>query len=165
MRMKCIIADAGPIIALCKIGKLKLLNKLFDQCIVSDTVFNEVVKGTDSSANCLKKAIEVNQFTVKQARAITATALYVLDEGEASSISLAIEIGDCGLLIDEFKGREVAKRLGVPVIGTAGLLLLAKKKGIIPSVIPLLLEIRANGYWFSDKFLLEISVIADEKIK
>ena len=67
------------------------------------------------------------------------------------------------MLIDEVKGRNIAKHLEVPVIGLAGLLVLAKKKSMINAVMPLLFEIRDNGYWLSDKFLNDISIICDEK--
>lgn len=78
------------------------------------------------------------------------------------SISLALENKESALLIDEAKGREIARHLDVPVIGLTGLLLLAKKKNMISAVMPLLIEIRDNGYCLSDKFLKDISELSHE---
>ncbi len=69
--MKCIIADAGPIIALCKIGQLKLLIQLFNPCIITQAVYNEVVEGNDIAVDCLKSAVSSNQVTIEPAESVT----------------------------------------------------------------------------------------------
>lgn len=160
--MRCIIADAGPIIALCKIREFELVVQLFKQCLITQTVFEEVLTGTDSAVNCLKQAVKTNTVIIKPSNKITSDLLKTLDMGESTSISLALESKASALLIDEFKGRQIAQHLGIPVIGLAGLLLLAKKKHLIPSVMPLLFEIRDNGYWLSEKFLKDIAKLSDE---
>jgi predicted nucleic acid-binding protein len=53
--------------------------------------------------------------------------------GEAEAIELAKELKADRLLIDERKGRRLAVQEGVPVIGLVGMVLLAKKKGLIAS--------------------------------
>lgn len=160
--MKCIIADAGPIIALCKVKKLQLLEQLFPQCIITQTVYQEVSAGSDSSVECIKSAVQEKCIIVFPDPPDELDRINYLDPGESSSISLAIKKPECLLLIDEAKGRQVAKQLKLPLIGLAGLLLLAKKKGYLYAVIPCLLEMRHKGYWFSDKFINEIALIAEE---
>ena len=54
-----------------------------------------------------------------------------LDKGEASSIALALEIKDSMLIIDETKGRRIAKSYNIDIIGTIGILLLADNRGLI----------------------------------
>jgi len=161
--MECIIVDAGPIIALCKVKRLSLLSKLFAHCIVTPQVYQEVIVGHDDSVDCLKSAIENELIKIQNCTTLMPELENILDPGEASSITLAKEQPNSALLIDEYKGRQIAKRLQLNVIGLAGLLILAKKKRHISSVIPILLEIRQKGYWLSDKFLHEISVIAEEQ--
>ena len=161
--MKCIIADAGPIISLCKIGQLKLLIQLFSSCIITRAVYDEVVAGNDIAVDCLKSAVSSNQVSIEPAEPGTLDLVKILDEGEASSITLALEKGNCALLIDDAQGRHIAKQLKIPIIGLAGLLVLAKEKQLIDKVIPLLIEIRKNNYWLSDKLLQGIAVIAKEK--
>jgi len=162
--MKCIITDAGPIIALCKINQFQLVTQLFNQCMITQEVYEEVITGTDHAVSCLQQAISSNQIKVKPSNKISLDLLKILDKGEATSISLAIENSQCALLIDEAKGRQIAQHLDIPIIGLAGLLLLAKKKQMIKSVLPLLITIRKKGYWLSDKFIKEIAHLSNEKI-
>ena len=58
--------------------------------------------------------------------------------------------------MDDFRGRVAAQHAGMSMIGTAGLLLLAKQVAAIPSVKALLLAIRKNGYFVSDR-LIEVA--------
>jgi len=60
--------------------------------------------------------------------------LSYLDKGEATAISLAAEHKHSLLIIDEIKGRNVAKEMGISVIGSLGVLIAAKNKGHIQSV-------------------------------
>ena len=62
----------------------------------------------------------------------------MLDPGEAEAIALAETYPDARLLIDEKKGRRVARALGLRQTGTAGVLLVAKKAGLIGAVAPVL---------------------------
>ena len=61
-----------------------------------------------------------------------------VDRGEAEAIALAESYSDVELLIDERKGRRMARQLGLRVTGTAGILLTAKVAGLIQEVRPLL---------------------------
>jgi predicted nucleic acid-binding protein len=63
--MKCIIADAGPIIALCKIDKLNLLITLFKTCYITAEVYNEVISGNDIAIDCIKLAVENKQLIIE----------------------------------------------------------------------------------------------------
>jgi predicted nucleic acid-binding protein len=64
-----------------------------------------------------------------------------LDQGEAEAIALALEVGGDLLLVDERRGRRAALRLQVRILGTLGLLIEAKIKGLIPAVQPILDEL------------------------
>ena len=75
-----------------------------------------------------------------------------LGPGEQQAIGLAHSLPAL-LLMDERLGRTAARRLGVRVAGTVGVVLRAKEMGLIPEVIPLLKELRARGYWLSDGLL------------
>ena len=66
----------------------------------------------------------------------------LLDLGEASAIALSFEIKDCLLIIDDIKGRKYSIQNGLAIIGTVGILLEAKLRGVIPLVKPILLKIK-----------------------
>jgi predicted nucleic acid-binding protein len=60
---------------------------------------------------------------------------------------------DVLVLIDDHAGREVAKTLNISFSGLVGVLLLAKEKGVLEKIGPVLDELRALGYWLSDKVI------------
>ena len=55
-----------------------------------------------------------------------------MDKSEASAIALAIELDDCLLIIDDFKGRKFANQIGLIIIGTIGVIVAAKTPTIYP---------------------------------
>ncbi|OUL20145.1 nuclease, partial [Nostoc sp. RF31YmG] len=59
-----------------------------------------------------------------------------LDDGEREAIALALETGEQRILLDEREARQVAENLGLQAIGTLGILLLAKNRGVITQVQP-----------------------------
>jgi predicted nucleic acid-binding protein len=162
--MKIIISDTGPLIALAKTNNLYILQQLFSKIIIPDSVLKELQLGsTKAGTNALHKAIfidkwiEVSQEEVRPPSRIS----NVLDPGEAEAIVLANKL-NLILLIDERRGRTVAKQELIEVIGTAGLLLLAKRKKIIPEVKKVLIDIQNCGYRFADKLLMTILQLAEE---
>jgi len=87
-----------------------------------------------------------------------------LDEGERQAIGLAsICSGGVLLLLDDRAGRLVAEKLNIPTIGLVGILLLAKEKGILEKIGPLLDEMRNQGYWLSDKVVDTARQLTGEK--
>ena len=86
----------------------------------------------------------------------------LLDKGETEAILLA-ELVNCRfLLIDERKGRAVAKKRGIPIVGICGLLLLAKEKGFISKVMPPLNNLLNIGYRISPKLISQVLDRAQE---
>jgi len=76
-----------------------------------------------------------------------------LDEGEASAIALALETEKCILIIDEKKGRKISKDLGIEIIGTLKVIQMARQKGIIESIRPLVEDLQKAGFRFSKSIL------------
>jgi predicted nucleic acid-binding protein len=78
----------------------------------------------------------------------------LVDQGEAEAIELAKELHADRLLIDERKGRKLAADEGVPVIGLLGIVLLAKRKGLVPSARQLMAALRSDaGVYLADDLL------------
>lgn len=84
----------------------------------------------------VQEIVQANWISVRAIRNdVLANALLgELDQGEAEAITLATEVGAELLLIDERRGRKVATRLVLNVIGVLGILIEAKKKGLIHSL-------------------------------
>ena len=63
---------------------------------------------------------------------------------------MALETPDCTIILDDYKARKVAERLGLEITGTIGIIIKAKLIGIFPSVKPFLKKIRETDFWISD---------------
>jgi predicted nucleic acid-binding protein len=87
-----------------------------------------------------------------------------LDQGEAESIALALELNATLLLLDEKEGRHIAERLGLRVVGVVGVLLEAKAKGVIDRVRPHLDALRQTaGFFLSEPVYQSALVLANEE--
>ncbi len=145
---KVIISDTSCLILLDKIGELDLLHKLYGSIITTPEVKNEF-------GLPLPDWFEIQTTSNKNYQAIIEASI---DKGEASAIALAVEYGDCLLIIDDLKGRKYAQNLGLQIIGTIGIIVDAKLLGIIPSIKPLLEKIKRTNFRISvtvEKILLE----------
>ena len=118
-----VIADASPLIVLQNIGHLSLLQNLFDEILITPEIKTEF--GLDLP-DWIKVA-EVQDKTKQRLLNLT------LDKGEAGAIALCLENTESLLIIDEKKGRRIAKELELKIVGTLGVILKAKKKGLIDS--------------------------------
>lgn len=160
-----IVADASPIIAFARIHALALLSEVLGKIILPERVANECLNGeTRLGAKEIKLAIDHRLLSVhpniplsKEIEPLTS----VLDEGEAAAISLALQIKS-GVLMDEKLGRNVAAKLEIPVIGTAGILLLAKQKKKIDLVKPVIDQLKQAGCFLSKDLLKEVIKRAKE---
>jgi len=160
--MNCIIADAGPITALSKSHSLGLLQSLFEQVVITDSVLKELDSSKDETLAAVNAAI-VQGWLVSVIVPITDPELAkMLDPGEVSSILYSLDHNRIPLLIDEYKGKQWAKKQDIPVIGTAGILIKAKQMKLIPLVKPLLLDMQSKGYWLSNQFINTVACMVDE---
>ncbi|TGK64922.1 DUF3368 domain-containing protein [Leptospira kanakyensis] len=128
-----IIADSSPLISLAIINKLHLLNKIFQEIIVPFSVYEEIAQ-TDK-----KFSIILQEWTkpfIKKCNNIEAFKAYRLSlgKGESEAIVLSKEFKNSILLLDDKKARKVAKLENQKVIGTIGILISAKDKGLISEI-------------------------------
>ena len=142
-----VVSDTSPLTALLTVNELEILPQLFAEVIVPRAVWEELQRGHDA----LPTWLQMREVSDKQ----EATRLSALvDQGEAEAIELAKELHADRLLIDERKGRKLAADEGVPVIGLLGIVLLAKRKGLVPSARQLMAALRSNaGVYLADDLL------------
>lgn len=155
MANKTIIADAGPLIAFARIKHLSLLTDTLGEIIVPQQVLNECLSNsTQPGAKEISAAIDKKLITsYKITNEHQHENLFdILGAGEASAIILASQL-NAGLLIDEKLGRQAARKMNLRIIGTAGVLLLAKEKQLIKNVAPFIHELKNTGYYLSNKLI------------
>ena len=136
-----VVSDASGLIALADIGLLDLLAPLFAACLVPPAVAREIVptvqRPTWVTVRLLTQALD--------SRVVDAD----LGAGETEVLSLALELGDHTVLVDERSARRLAVSLGLPLLGTVGLLARAKREGIIQSVRPSIDALLQSGFFAS----------------
>ena len=148
-----VIADAGPLIALAKVGRLGLLKALFGRVHLTPEVLAELsLEGGGAEVRALQVALHEGRLAPAASQA-TAEPHPFLDNGEASCLTFAISHARTLLIIDEKLGRREAKRMGIAITGTAGVLVAAKARGLVDAVVPVLQAMRAAGYFLGDKVI------------
>ncbi len=113
-----VVVNASPLIALGTCGRIDLLRSLYDRVVIPEEVQTELAVGGETAlpAGLMEanlKWIEVLRLNSPLSIAMTAR----LDDGEASVIALALELGATRIVMDERKGRKLAENLGLDVIG------------------------------------------------
>lgn len=146
-----IISDATPLIGLTKIDGIVWLKRLFGEIWIPQAVYHEVVVAGSGKVGSeeIAQAAWIRTVSVND-REKVAYLLTQLDIGEAEAIVLAQERNADWLLMDEIRGRTIAQGLGLKVIGTVGILLLAKDEGLIAEVRPLLDALTAQRFRISE---------------
>ena len=134
-----VVSDTSPITSLAGIGRLDLLQQLYSRVIIPQTVYNEMVR----VGKAVPGAFEVQTFAWIETQQVSdfnqVSVLQAdLDPGEAEAIILAMELNAELLLMDERPGRTIALHYGINVSGVLGLLLEAKRKGLISAVKPVM---------------------------
>lgn len=131
-----VVANSSVLIAFSRIKQLDLLHCRFPEGIfIPEAVWREVVEGGKGKPG----AREVSLASwIKVGRAederLVSLLRMELDEGEAEAIVLAYELGAELILLDEKAARRVARKLGLSVLGTVGILIWAKKAGWVSSL-------------------------------
>lgn len=148
--MSCIVADTGPLIALAKVDLLMLPQRAFGRVVMPQTVLGEcLAQALQPDATAIRHAVDKNLLAVEAVPAWPADVPKPrLDEGEAAALALALRL-QAPVLMDELRGRKIAQRLGIHVVGVCGLLLFGKREGWLPEVAPLLVTLREKGYFIS----------------
>ncbi len=136
------------------IDRLDILKQLYREVLVPDMVHQEVLQGgaDNLGVSAYQQAswIHVKELSTQLELSLLAT----LDVGEASVIQLAREYNIPLVLIDERKGRKVARAVyDLRVIGTIGILLNAKQHGVIKNVNEAIIGMRNGGYRFHDRIV------------
>jgi predicted nucleic acid-binding protein len=159
-----VVSNTTPILSLYKIKQLHLLHDLFGQIFVPTAIYNEItVLGKGKLGHeVLTATTYIHVREIKNTLAIRLLRSQ-LDYGEAEAIVLAQEMGADIILLDEKKARKIALANSQRVIGTLGVLQLAKDKGLIANMKMYLDELITSGIWI-DKQLYQLVLSKNNEI-
>ena len=129
-----VVSDTTPLISLLKIKRIGLLEKLFGEVVIPQAVFTELTVDIrfDEEAEVIKneKFISVKEVSNMASVNILKRAT-CLDQGESEAIVLSDEIQADILLMDEAKGRKISDQMGIHIMGTIGILMVAYEDDIL----------------------------------
>ncbi len=158
-----LISNTGPIIALSGVNHLGLLSRLYVRILVPDSVDREI-QGCSHNKLGLENYLRASWIEVVDQGEVEPLLRTELDAGEAAVISLALKESHANVLIDERKGRKIAKLVyGLDVLGTVRVLIESKKAGLIANIQEPIQQMRANGYRIHDSIVEYSLRVAGEK--
>ncbi len=149
-----VVTNSTPLIALSKINRLELLQEVYRSIYIPEEVYTEVVVngvGKPGAAEVASADWIICQAVTDKDQVLILHYRTLIDLGECGAIVLAQEIEAERIIIDDRVARQVATEKGLSVVGTVGVLRVAKAQGIIPAVKPILDDLRSQGTRISDK--------------
>jgi predicted nucleic acid-binding protein len=151
-----VVSNASPIIALIQIEQLHLLEQLFGTVVIPYAVVREISPTTSPPS-----WIEQQPITQALSAAILDASL---GAGESETISLALETHARLVILDDRPARRLAQSLGLTVIGTLGILLVAKQRQLIATVQPSLDALLQHDFRISQRLYEQVLLDAQERM-
>ena len=149
-KMRKVIVNSTPLIALAGIGCLDVLQKLYGKITIPRAVYTEINAKPDSECSKQLK-LNVDWIQIDDISNVDAKAYYKtqLHDGEVEVMILAKERSADLVIIDDNNAKKHAQYLGLPVTGTLGVLMKAKSVGYISELKPLLQKMVDNHIYIS----------------
>ena len=161
MRIEEVAVNASPLISLFRSGQIDLLPRLFKRIVVPDAVWKEVV--VDECDDLAARELGSQTWPVRESVAVSPRVeAWNLGAGETAVLSYALTHPPLRAVIDDAAARRCARTLDIPLLGTGGVLLLAKRRGLLPSVTFGLEKLRQAGLWLSDDLVKLLKARAGE---
>lgn len=135
-----VVSNASPFIALDRIGHLHLLPDVFDALVVPPAVVREL--GDLWPQPWVVERLPVQPFDQRLNESS-------LDPGEKEAIALALELRAQRLILDDLPARRFAETVGLPIIGTVGVLEVARQLSILPRLQTVLDQLVQSGFHLS----------------
>lgn len=145
-----------PLISLMKTGPLDLVEQLFGEIQIPEAVFHELISNRHfpEESKMIQESAFIKKVMVEDVKAVELLCRSTgLDLGESEAIVLSDSNGAKLLLMDEARGRKVAKQMGIQLMSTIGMLLVAYKEDRLTKeeILECLEALRHSGRHISSK--------------
>jgi uncharacterized protein len=156
------ICNTSPFQYLHQLGRLDILPALTRGVTTPRAVYDELEAGR-ALGHDLPDLLTLSWVTLRDPRSAPALPLAAgLGPGESSVLALALESSSPLVILDDALGRRAAHLLDIPLTGTLGILLDAKKRGLVPAVSPLLDQLTACRFRLSPETRSSVLRLAGE---
>lgn len=150
-----IVSNSSCLIILMRLEKLELLQNMYGRITIPGSVKNEVFKRKK-----VPDWIDVAKITQPVAYEILEKTL---GKGESEAITLCLEAKADLLIVDDLAARKTAQRLGIKVAGVIGILLEAKRLGLLPHIKSLLDQMMSLDFRISKTVYDDALELANER--
>ncbi len=148
-----VVINASPLICLYRSQLQHLLPQLFQEIMIPDAVWREVTQAGKSDPAA------IHLHALPHAKRMNAPSIpptlsaWDLGAGETEVIALASQQGIGRVMMDDRAARRCAATFGLKTLGTLGMLVMAKRRGIIDSTLEPMQKLKAAGLWISDDLM------------
>jgi uncharacterized protein len=148
--MTSVVSDTTALIVLAAQQRLDLFAGCFERVLLPEAVYREWLAGDPGVAGIVQQKSWLEVVSVDEVPLLVELRS-LLDPGEAEAFALARQ-RHLPLILDEKKGRRVARMMGIPVLGLVGVLLLAVQREILDpeSAKQILMKAKERGFRLSD---------------
>lgn len=150
-----VVSNTSPLIALHQIGRLDLLRGLYGTVAIPPAVARETAPSIPARPEWIPERTLAHCLDPRVLRA-------ALDPGETEAIGLALELGVTSIILDDLPARRLAQEVGLPVVGTLGVLVQAKRHGLLPTIQPLLQALVGVNFYVGSDLLARLLADAGE---
>ena len=149
------VLNASPIITLAKVDRLDLLVGPVPAVCIPAAVAEEIAAGPEDDPG--RRALESGWGTRLAESVLRPEILgWSLGAGETEVLSVALEQPGWTAVVDDATARACARSVGVPIIGTLGVVLRARRQGLVSSASEIIRELRESGLYFDDHFIRSV---------
>jgi predicted nucleic acid-binding protein len=147
------VADASPLILLGKIDQATLLRQLTDELVIPDAVAREV-GARPEGRRVLEELTRLGGVEIASHLNLDLQIeVWDLGSGESQVLALARAAPGGRAVLDDREARRCAQALGLPIIGTLGVVLRAKRQGLIGEARPMIEDLRRAGLYLTDEIV------------
>ncbi len=147
------VVNASPLILLGKIGRVSLLGALADELVVPEAVAREIGAKREGERILAEIASLPGARLGPEVPISPDLTAWNLGRGESQVLALAATLSSSRAVLDDLEARRCAQSLGLPLIGTLGVVLRAKRRGLLKSARPVIEHLRSVGLYASDQLI------------
>lgn len=156
-----VISDTTPLISLMKVGRLGLIEQLFGEVQIPEAVYTELIGNPlfSEEAQQIQNNPFIKHVVIDDIKSVDLLRRATgLDKGESEAIILSDTCHADLLLMDEIKGRQVAKQMGLHLMGTVGMLRVAYEEKLLTyeDIVECIEALRANNRHISDRLFRQL---------